>query len=971
MANIIRHKRTTVPGRIPSQGQLASGELAINCADGKVFTKKTDGTVVEISRSQVIDGGEVTYDSLLLGLSAFWTMDEVLGTRKDSSSNAFSLRDATLDTMAVVGASGTAARVSKNNFLYCSEPFQSKRTVSFWVRRSASASSEENLVSFGTDVSGANQSFSVVLDATQHVKWNFSAGSSRTLDGGELGQGVWTHFVVVWDQPAGKYRIYKNATMAAELSSSDSLSSSASDLFVVGPSSSEMLLDCVGIWSRALTNDEISNLYGSGDAYSLAPVATPQIDETAFVNLVIGSAVQSITASVPDTSNVLFPTFSTSIHDYVLRSQTATPGQDVSYRIVVNGTTFTGVAVLGSLIKVTDNTNNYYIRLIPSDLPLGEVSFGPTEDYLPGYYLVGHRRDSTTQNVSAISFSAAESQTYNSAVSTARNDFLITNASYDSLALWWARPNPLIGFVVAAGTYLTGSQTVTGVTRDYITISGVGYTRITLSAPASATSPAALTAGSQNVTVTFTNLPNYNVVYNELGVPLWYQVPPVGQTQLIQPGNEINRLLIGRRGTSGSQYVQQITNNSVLAKPLQILPTTKNGNAYTYQWQQHEIVEISSPPSRRGNIMAVAFVPTPSANTAPGQQAINDKAYGVYLQEQSPSGNVIWDWWSGDHFNAIAAAQNSSFFHLNAFDVHPVTGDILCSFRGCSALICIEYSTKKVKWVIQGVPQALGTLQSAADPVATQDTKYLTLQDEPFFQSVQYQGPAGQHHVKWKTNVDPLSPGNDVISVFDNSTYFFAGNNTARSITSLSRSGSTVSVTTSTAHGLVTGDYAQISGASVSDFNGVFQITFVSTTSFTYSSSGTQGSSGGTRSVVKATNFFPNSMKKARGVVYEIDLANQKAIHRCSILSDGGASGYLGSYTILQHEGGGFSHTMDWNGEHPNIIEYSDGGDGASPGSKTLVMDFPGDLYRVIKVPLSFLDINYLRATTNMALTQQ
>jgi hypothetical protein len=48
MANIIQYKRSDTPDKIPNSGDLQSGELAINTADAKLFTKKTDDTVVQI-----------------------------------------------------------------------------------------------------------------------------------------------------------------------------------------------------------------------------------------------------------------------------------------------------------------------------------------------------------------------------------------------------------------------------------------------------------------------------------------------------------------------------------------------------------------------------------------------------------------------------------------------------------------------------------------------------------------------------------------------------------------------------------------------------------------------------------------------------------------------------------------------------------------------------------------------------------
>ncbi len=50
MANTFKLKRSAVQGRVPTVGDLQLGELALNTFDGKLYTKKDDGTasIVEI-----------------------------------------------------------------------------------------------------------------------------------------------------------------------------------------------------------------------------------------------------------------------------------------------------------------------------------------------------------------------------------------------------------------------------------------------------------------------------------------------------------------------------------------------------------------------------------------------------------------------------------------------------------------------------------------------------------------------------------------------------------------------------------------------------------------------------------------------------------------------------------------------------------------------------------------------------------
>jgi hypothetical protein len=58
MANTIKIKRSAVPGKVPTTGDLQLGELAINTFDGKLFTKKDNGTqsIVELGTQDESNG---------------------------------------------------------------------------------------------------------------------------------------------------------------------------------------------------------------------------------------------------------------------------------------------------------------------------------------------------------------------------------------------------------------------------------------------------------------------------------------------------------------------------------------------------------------------------------------------------------------------------------------------------------------------------------------------------------------------------------------------------------------------------------------------------------------------------------------------------------------------------------------------------------------------------------------------------
>ena len=101
---------------------------------------------------------------------------------------------------------------------------------------------------------------------------------------------------------------------------------------------------------------------------------------------------------------------------------------------------------------------------------------------------------SGTGNNATVTATSAATATYGRALSTARNDFLITNAAYAGTGI-------AVGDVLSLATYITGGQTITSIVPSYITINSVSHTRIVMSAVANSNS----TAGSgndQTVTVT-------------------------------------------------------------------------------------------------------------------------------------------------------------------------------------------------------------------------------------------------------------------------------------------------------------------------------------------------------------------------------------------------------------------------------------------------------------------------------------
>lgn len=51
-------KKSTVPGKVPVSGGLEIGELAVNTADGKLFTKHNDNSIVLIGTNIIFSSTE-------------------------------------------------------------------------------------------------------------------------------------------------------------------------------------------------------------------------------------------------------------------------------------------------------------------------------------------------------------------------------------------------------------------------------------------------------------------------------------------------------------------------------------------------------------------------------------------------------------------------------------------------------------------------------------------------------------------------------------------------------------------------------------------------------------------------------------------------------------------------------------------------------------------------------------------------
>lgn len=117
-------------------------------------------------------------------------------------------------------------------------------------------------------------------------------------------------------------------------------------------------------------------------------------------------------------------------------------------------------------------------------------------------------------------------------------------------------------------------------------------------------------------------------------------------------------------------------------------------------------------------------------------------------------------------------------------------------------------------------------------------------------------------------------------------------------VSSITRSGSTATVTTSAPHTLVTGDNVTISGATQTEYNGTYTITVTGGSTFTYTVTGTPATPATGSPVIAtegayyaATDFTKGAVIGANGGWHEITDADFTGLNKCTNLL--GMDGYL------------------------------------------------------------------------------
>lgn len=238
-------------------------------------------------------------------LEAFWKLDEASGSRADSSGNSRTLTDNNTVTQAT-GKVGNAAQFTAANSEYlsaadaawCSFGNESF-TVAAWIYID-SAAAEGAVV-------GKNTEWRCTITTGRKARLTLPSTALNHAD--TLSLSTWYHVVWQYDAAADLIRIYVNAGTPTTTSDTTGATDSTNELRLgrQGSAYYDGRIDAVGIWRRALSADEITTLYNSGNGveppFTTAYTATLTETLTASDSIVKGTG-RALTESATITDSL-------------------------------------------------------------------------------------------------------------------------------------------------------------------------------------------------------------------------------------------------------------------------------------------------------------------------------------------------------------------------------------------------------------------------------------------------------------------------------------------------------------------------------------------------------------------------------------------------------------------------------------------------------------------------------------------
>jgi hypothetical protein len=195
------------------------------------------------------------------GLVSYYALEG--GAFDDGVGNQGAITNATLTTGKVRDAysfsGGSYVKVNDSNSL----DMTGNITISAWINPRSSTQG------YIVAKYGAYMIQFMTTNTTQGGIW--SGGAWKQFVGGNTPQNTWTHVVFTYDRVTA--RMYINGVSVQNFTNTSAIDATATDLYIGAKNSTDRTrdfngsIDEVGVWNRALTQDEITQLYNYGSQF--------------------------------------------------------------------------------------------------------------------------------------------------------------------------------------------------------------------------------------------------------------------------------------------------------------------------------------------------------------------------------------------------------------------------------------------------------------------------------------------------------------------------------------------------------------------------------------------------------------------------------------------------------------------------------------------------------------------------------
>lgn len=224
--------------------------------------------------------------SLIVGLDAWWTLDEVSGGRIDSH-GSYNLSD-NGGTLYATGKQGNAADFEASSSQYLkvdTTDFQADLgsfAFSTWVKMESN-SDLGGIIQVGTGSGAATNDALLAVQSDGEISFYMPEGATwRLVEGGILSLATWYHLVIMFNAATDTMSLIVNdgtPTTYNLLDAPNGVSTSLQIGAYLGYRYLDGLVDETARWSRILTSAEITALYAGGDGITYAdiPAWTPEL----------------------------------------------------------------------------------------------------------------------------------------------------------------------------------------------------------------------------------------------------------------------------------------------------------------------------------------------------------------------------------------------------------------------------------------------------------------------------------------------------------------------------------------------------------------------------------------------------------------------------------------------------------------------------------------------------------------------